>query len=554
MLVSIIIPSYRQPQFLERAITSCLEQDHQELEVIVVEDRSGDASLGIAASIAVVDDRVKIVSCDQNGGLGKARNLGIAHASGELLCFLDSDDYLLERSISARVDAFPAARAEHGAGVVGVYGDWQHVAETIDHPVVRQPRAAMPLVNTTNYTGENVFICSAPLVRRDAVVAAGGFPEGLRMLEDFALWAKMIASGGVFVPVHHVVSTYRQRPNSMLRGDGLVVMADHVRVINDWVESEGTALADGGALSAWLENRDPRPFGRMTWSIPSVLGSFGGGPQAASVHATPDRQDREALGELDDFMSEPVTSGLETSPVFWGPERPADIDLVLPVSTLGQCLQAIALAELAASNDVSLVVTSEGPETWFDTWPLALAGLSSMSNDDRSLAGLPRLDLASVADDAVSSSLVRHGAEVLWPESTTSSAAVVFVPQELSGYPALDAWLSTALHALASRGEDPSIMSDPRIRPELGGYRSELTSIEQLRRCSVIVAPVCRDLAMLSSLAPTVVFDPSAPKGDHPRTRVQLESALEDLDGVTADTTPFDSAVATSLLRSAIER
>ena len=123
----------------------------------------------------------------------------------------------------------------------------------------------MAVVSRENYTGENVFICSAPLVQRSAVLDAGGFPEGLSMLEDFALWAKMIAAGGVFAPVAHVVATYRQRPNSMLRGDGVVVMADYVAKINSWMADHEVALAGGRALDAWLDGRPPYPFGRMSW-------------------------------------------------------------------------------------------------------------------------------------------------------------------------------------------------------------------------------------------------------------------------------------------------
>lgn len=552
MLVSIIIPSFRQPQFLERAIVSCLEQDHRELEVVVVEDRSGDASLAIAASFAQVDHRVKIVSCPHNGGLGKARNIGIAHASGEYLCFLDSDDYLLDRSISARLDALPAASEEHGPNVVGVYGDWQHVAETIDQPVLRQSRAVMPLVSSANYTGENVFICSAPLVRRSAVLAAGGFPEGLPMLEDFALWAKIIASGGVFVPVHHVVSTYRQRPNSMLRGDGLVVMADHVRVINDWVEAAGTPLADGGALGAWLDDRDPRSFGRMSWSVPSILGNFGGAPGATSVNAsTTSRLDRSPMA-VDDFMTNSVTSGLSDAPPLWMPLDPSDADLVLHVSDLGESLQAVALADVGRDIGFTIVVSSARPEHWYDTWPLALAGINPLPAQDERLAGVPSIDVGALSDSEAEVAIrLGHGVDVLWPDPVTRTGSAVFVPKELIGYPALDAWLSTALHALADHGASPGIIADPRTRSELAGYRSELTSIDRLRRCTTIVAPMCADLPILSTLAPTVVFDPSAPAGEHARTRSQLLDALGGVAEPSAERVPLDKAAMMSLLEDA---
>jgi glycosyltransferase involved in cell wall biosynthesis len=534
MLVSIIIPSFRQPQFLERAITSCLEQDHDELEVVIVEDCSMDASLGIAAWAARRDRRVRIVSCTDNGGLGRARNVGIAHASGELLCFLDSDDYLLDRSISARIEAFPAAVAEYGSEVVGVYGDWQHVPEAIDHPVGRQARQVMPLVSSTTFTGENVFICSAPLVRRDAVVAAGGFPEGLRMLEDFALWARMIAAGGVFVPVHHVVSTYRQRPNSMLRGDGVVVMADHVQLINDWVIDAGVRLSDGGALDAWLDDRDPRPYGRMSWSVPSVLGSFGGDSHAQAVSAEDEPIARVAPSGMDDFMANPVSSGLDVEPSFWPSVPPSTrVDIVVVASKLAHSLEAVSLIELGRTLDLDIAVATVD-QSWYNIWPCALAGLDPIeltSDLDVSRNASPHGTIIDLSNWETTpeqrAHRIVHGANLVWPERSPTMPACVYVPREMFGYAALDAWLSTALHALAELGESPTIVADPLIRSSLGGYRSELPSIDRLRSVSTVVAPVCDDLDLLLALAPTVVFDPSEPTGDHARTRSELVTALE---------------------------
>ncbi len=529
MLVSIIIPSFRQPQFLERAIASCLEQDHDELEVIVVEDHSRDASLGIAAAMAAVDSRVRVVSCPTNGGLGKARNIGIAHARGHLLCFLDSDDYLLDRSLSARIDAWPAAVARYGEAVVGVYGDWQHVPESIDFPAVRQPRKTMPLVSSETYTGENVFICSAPLVERAAVVEAGGFPEGLRMLEDFALWARMIAAGGVFVPVTHVVSTYRQRPNSMLRGDGVVVMSDHADVINDWFIESGGSIVDGGAMAAWLEDRDPRPFGRMSWSVPSILGSFGGGPGAAavaSIRETPTEPNPLERPPLDDFMGNPVNSGLVSPPPLWRPEMQTPTDLVVSISSVQHALEAVALVSVGRDRGRHIEVAVGDPSSWFDGWPLALADIVAAPTASEPMIDLADLDL----DQALRTALIGHAVNILWPESVTRTGSCVYVPQEMTNHPGIDAWLTTALHALADSGHDPVIVADPRARAELRGYRSELMSVDRLRSFGTIVAPRCDDLSLIELLAPTVVFDPFEQRGDHSRTRGELDDGLETLD------------------------
>ena len=76
--VSIIVPSFRQPQFLGRALESCLEQDYTDLEIIVIDDRSRDSSLGLAVAMASADSRITVLEPPANGGLGRARNIGLA--------------------------------------------------------------------------------------------------------------------------------------------------------------------------------------------------------------------------------------------------------------------------------------------------------------------------------------------------------------------------------------------------------------------------------------------------------------------------------------------
>jgi hypothetical protein len=527
-LVSVVIPSFRQPQFLGRAIESCLEQDHHELEIVVVEDRSRDASLGVARSFADVDDRVVVLECSENGGLGRARNIGIAHSTGEFLCFLDSDDYLLEGSISARLAALPAAVEHYGDEVVGVYGDWQHVPEMMDHPFVRQPRTSMPVVRASTYTGENVFICSAPLVRSSAVRDAGGFPEGLRMLEDFALWARMIADGAIFVPVSHVVATYRQRANSMLRGDGVVVMSDHVRVINDFVSQAGTPLADGGALEAWLANGTPFSFGRMSWSVPSMLGNFGGAPAASAVTrgSVPDKT--LAHHELEDFMADASRPSLDSSPslarVASSIDVTSDPDILLRVGDIRSSLEAVAILDATATSDRSIAVAADGG--WESTWPLALAQAPLLDSAEHPAESIV-VDLRGRTHVFSNfEGLAASGVDILWPDAPARDGSVLYVPDALLGYPALDAWISIALHALAEMGASPQLVADPAIRRTLGGYRSELFSIELFRAATVLVTATGADRGLLSTLSEVVLFDPSNVDGSHARTADQLRRAL----------------------------
>ncbi len=92
IIVSVIIPVYNAEHFIETAIQSVLRQNAQWVELVLVNDGSQDHSLEICQSYA--NDLVQCVSID-NAGAGHARNIGIEHARGEWILFLDSDDLIL---------------------------------------------------------------------------------------------------------------------------------------------------------------------------------------------------------------------------------------------------------------------------------------------------------------------------------------------------------------------------------------------------------------------------------------------------------------------------
>jgi len=94
---SVIIPIYNTAEYLHRCIDSIINQDYENLEVILVDDGSTDSSPTICDDYAKRDNRIKVIH-KQNEGLSPARNDGILEATGEYLVFVDSDDYLSQRS------------------------------------------------------------------------------------------------------------------------------------------------------------------------------------------------------------------------------------------------------------------------------------------------------------------------------------------------------------------------------------------------------------------------------------------------------------------------
>ncbi len=94
MEISVIIPVYNCESYLERCLGSVLGQTFSDFELICVDDRSTDASLGILRRFASMDSRVKLIEAEEKVFDCGARNIGLDAASGEWLYFMDSDDWL----------------------------------------------------------------------------------------------------------------------------------------------------------------------------------------------------------------------------------------------------------------------------------------------------------------------------------------------------------------------------------------------------------------------------------------------------------------------------
>lgn len=92
-LISVIIPVYNVAQFLDKCLTSIINQTYKNLEIICINDGSKDNSLDILQKYACKDTRIRVVN-QENKGLGAARNVGLGIASGEFVSFIDSDDWV----------------------------------------------------------------------------------------------------------------------------------------------------------------------------------------------------------------------------------------------------------------------------------------------------------------------------------------------------------------------------------------------------------------------------------------------------------------------------
>ena len=92
--ISVVVPCCNVAKWVERCLDSLINQTFQDLEIICIDDKSIDGTLGVLKKYAKKDSRIKIIEQKENGGVARARNSGLNVARGEYIGFVDPDDYV----------------------------------------------------------------------------------------------------------------------------------------------------------------------------------------------------------------------------------------------------------------------------------------------------------------------------------------------------------------------------------------------------------------------------------------------------------------------------
>lgn len=181
-IVSIIVPIYKVEKYLCRAVDSLIEQSYANIEIILVDDGSPDRCPRICDEYATADKRVKVIH-KTNGGLSDARNAGIEAASGDLLFFVDSDDYLRNDAIAVLVRNLIDTGADIvccGVDIVDENGE-TYERQIIDTPVTISGTNAVKKM----FSGEFPHNYACNKLFRKKLFNGVRFPVG-RLYEDIA--------------------------------------------------------------------------------------------------------------------------------------------------------------------------------------------------------------------------------------------------------------------------------------------------------------------------------------------------------------------------------
>lgn len=189
MKFSVIIPLYNKAPYIRKALESVFAQTYTDFELIIVDDGSTDDSAAIAEECTRTSSLSPLafrLIKQPNAGVAAARNNGVAQANGDYLAFLDADDwweptYLAQ--MAKLIEDYPDAGL-YACNYVYYKPGKTRIALNIPTGYINYPKAyyesgAMPVTSITAVIPRNVF---------DEM---GGFPIGIKLGEDFLLWAKI---------------------------------------------------------------------------------------------------------------------------------------------------------------------------------------------------------------------------------------------------------------------------------------------------------------------------------------------------------------------------
>lgn len=200
--VSVIIPAYRAARTIGRALDSVLGQTCPPDEILIVDDGSPDED-ELLAALEPYRHQITLIR-KANGGAASARNLGIDRSRGELIAFLDADDYWEPTKLGRQREIF---RAHPEVGFVAGRFFRQERGPRADRPPrwrVEEWFAGFPEDCVLRGTGERILriamaVWTSAVILRRGILGDRRFETGLRTAEDRELWIRLIASNPVYM-------------------------------------------------------------------------------------------------------------------------------------------------------------------------------------------------------------------------------------------------------------------------------------------------------------------------------------------------------------------
>ena len=220
-LISIVIPIYQVGKYLEKCLSSVINQTYRNLEILLIDDGSLDESPAICDMYQSQDCRIVVVH-QKNGGLSHARNVGLALAKGDFIGFVDGDDWIEPNMYEVLLNACQESNVDISAcRPCFESDDFQYKSNTNDNSGERVIysceeglKRLVPKDGIVHYS-----VCNK--LYRKKVLEGVGFAEG-KIFEDMFWMPQILCNVQSIVCIDAFLYHYRQRTDSLSHDDKLV--------------------------------------------------------------------------------------------------------------------------------------------------------------------------------------------------------------------------------------------------------------------------------------------------------------------------------------------
>ena len=252
--ISVIVPVYNAAGCLHRSLRSVLRQTLPDFELITVDDCSTDESAEILAGYRALDDRVRVFSTARNGGPGAARNVGLGHARGRYIAFLDADDFWMRNKLERQVRSFDDDDV--------IVSCTSTVVLNSDGGILGLIKARPKLTLKDMMVANRVPLSSA-MIRRE-LNGAERMPE-LRSRQDYAYWIALLKNNrGHVAGIPDALVGYVKTPGSV-SSNAWRNVADTFRMYVSEADMRPPRAAAALAMLSCLKVRK-EAWARLSWT------------------------------------------------------------------------------------------------------------------------------------------------------------------------------------------------------------------------------------------------------------------------------------------------
>ena len=191
-LVSAIIPTHNRSELLKRAIQSVLDQTWENMEIVVVDDASGDNTPQLLQSLSEKNKNLKVIRNNESKGAAASRNIAIENADGEFVAGLDDDDVWRPKRIELLMEEFQEGYAAVTSNDRMDFGEKEIVWK-------KKPIITLHDLLFYNQVGNQV------LTKKEYLKQVDGYDESLQSAQDYDLWIRLAHDFGPIKTAPHTL-------------------------------------------------------------------------------------------------------------------------------------------------------------------------------------------------------------------------------------------------------------------------------------------------------------------------------------------------------------